>query len=123
MNIEQKARFVQQSYKLVTLSHMVTKAFQTVYQNSVYSLVSGVEQSQMSSEYEKKIIENLSELSTSIADMSSCMIFDNPTGFDKIFQHVNEQCVAMISIFNEVSDEVTRKPPGDASSRDSSADF
>lgn len=103
-----RIQLIQQSYKLAMLSHILAKAYQLIYQNSLYSLISNTDQSELAKEYENKVVENLSELSLSISDMSACMLHRNPTAFDKIYDQINKEVVATVTMFNEIN-EAARK--------------
>lgn len=122
MNTPSKVQTIQQSYKLATLAHMLAKAYQVIYQNNLYSLVSNVEQSGLATEYEAKVVDSLAEISMSISDMSSCMLHRNPEGFDKIYSQINQEAVTVVSMFNEINEaarkHVSSKSHGDEDSDD-----
>jgi hypothetical protein len=109
MDTASKALFVQQCYKLITLSHMSSKAFQIIYQNNLYGLVSDSTQSPKSAEYELKVIKSLSEISISISDMCLCMEHGNSDGFNKIFEEVSQEATILVSMFNEINDAASNK--------------
>jgi hypothetical protein len=111
MNTLEKAKFVQQCYKLVTLSHMATKAFDTIYQQNLYSLVRDTNVITDLPDYtlnELRLMQTLSEITMSISDMCSCMRHGNSEGFDKIFEQVSQDSAALIIAFNEINDAVNR---------------
>lgn len=104
MDIKSKVQFVQQCYKLVTMAHMTSKAFQIIYQNNLYGLISNIDQTDASSEYEAKVIESLEEIALSMSDMCACMLRNNPVGFDKIFAQVNQESANLVTVFNQIND-------------------
>ena len=109
MDTNTKVQFIQQCYKLATMAHMTSKAFQIIYQNNLYGLVSDSNQTEASSDYELKVIESLSEICMSISDMCSCMTRSNPVGFDKIFAQVNHEATILVTMFNQINDAAQRK--------------
>lgn len=122
MDIKSKVQFIQQCYKLVTMAHMTSKAFQIIYQNNLYGLISDIDQTQASSEYESRVVESLSEICLSMSDMCACMLHSNPVGFDKIFAQVNQEATNLVTIFNQINDTAQSKGPfgGDQDSKDAS---